>query len=328
MLVQFGVENFMSFRDWTVFSMLAGSEKEHEEILIESGREKLLPAAWIYGANGAGKTNLFLAMKAALDVILHGTLMQIKPYVLKMDEASSFDFIYTAGKVKYQYGFTADRERIREEYLRVYRTKKPSLVFMRDENEVRFNRRKQYGEIRKERLVLPEVKDAYEWFIHGIDVHMGEETEITDPGFTRCLLELVDMEVSEGKDALKSEGARRLIQMSPLIQKALRTGSVLVVDDLDRSLHPNVVKYLVTLFEERGNGAQLIFSTHDTSLLDLDFARRDQIYFVEKNRRSASSELYALDQFSVIENENIRDGYLRGRFCAIPTISIGDLDIE
>ena len=68
------------------------------------------------------------------------------------------------------------------------------------------------------------------------------------------------------------------------------------------------------------NGTQLLFTTHDALLLDLNFLRRDQIWFAEKNENSCATELYPLSSFSPRKGENIRKGYLQGRFGAIPFI--------
>ena len=69
------------------------------------------------------------------------------------------------------------------------------------------------------------------------------------------------------------------------------------------------------------NGAQLIFNTHDTNLLDLELLRRDQIWFAEKNDKDGSSTIYPLDDFSVRKNENVEKGYLLGRYGAIPFLN-------
>lgn len=96
-----------------------------------------------------------------------------------------------------------------------------------------------------------------------------------------------------------------------------------MIDELDTSLHTLLVRELVRLFhkpEVNANGAQLIFSTHDTSLLDdPDLFRRDQIWFVEKDRDQAS-HLVALVEFSPRKNEALERGYLMGRYGGIPLI--------
>lgn len=108
--------------------------------------------------------------------------------------------------------------------------------------------------------------------------------------------------------------------------QALENGALLVVDEIEDSLHPLLTKRLVEMVQDKTvntNGAQLLFTTHDAMLLDLDFFRRDQIWFAEKDDRSCATELYPLTSFSPRKGENVRKGYLKGRFGAIPLI--GDL---
>lgn len=73
--------------------------------------------------------------------------------------------------------------------------------------------------------------------------------------------------------------------------------------------------------EVNKNGAQLIFNTHDTNLLNLEILRRDQIWFAEKNPDDGSSAIYPLDDFSVRKLENVEKGYLLGRYGAIPFLT-------
>jgi uncharacterized protein len=94
---------------------------------------------------------------------------------------------------------------------------------------------------------------------------------------------------------------------------------VLVIDELDAQVHPLITKGLLALFQSKQNSsnAQLIISTHDTSLLDEKMLRRDQIYFTEKDKNS-SSQLYSLFEFKPRKGENYRRGYLDGRYGGIP----------
>jgi AAA15 family ATPase/GTPase len=103
----------------------------------------------------------------------------------------------------------------------------------------------------------------------------------------------------------------------------LMNGYTLIVDELDTSLHPQLLRHLVRLFNHpttNPKGAQLIFSTHDTSLLDTDLFRRDQIWFMEKDAELAS-HLYPLTDFSPRKGENLEKGYLQGRYGALPVFS-------
>ena len=105
--------------------------------------------------------------------------------------------------------------------------------------------------------------------------------------------------------------------------EALKKGKTITIDEIDNGLHPILVRQLIEMFnnpETNTNGAQLIFNTHDIDLLDLNFLRRDQIYFVEKDNRTGESDLYALSDFSPRKTEKIRKGYMLGRYGAIPNV--------
>ena len=96
---------------------------------------------------------------------------------------------------------------------------------------------------------------------------------------------------------------------------------------MDNSLHPLIVRFLVNLFHENDINklnAQLFLTTHDTSLLDDDIFRRDQIWFIEKDQNS-SSRLYPLLDFSPRKDEALGKGYLKGRYGAHPFV--GPLNI-
>lgn len=120
----------------------------------------------------------------------------------------------------------------------------------------------------------------------------------------------------------ESNGTHRLFALSAPWLKALRAGNVLLVDELDSSIHSVLVRELVAMFHDpklSSQNAQLIFNTQDVSLLDLSLFRRDQIWLVEKDNAGASV-LYPLLDFSPRKDESLENGYLRGRYGAIPFI--------
>ena len=120
----------------------------------------------------------------------------------------------------------------------------------------------------------------------------------------------------------ESEGTQKLFSLAGPLFEIFKDGRVLFVDELDRSLHTLLVKQLVGMFHDPSintGGAQLIFTTHDTALLDADLLRRDQIWFTEKNVDQAS-ELYPLTDFSARKNEAFEKGYLAGRYGGIPIL--------
>ncbi|MHB8255148.1 MAG: AAA family ATPase [Acidiferrobacter sp.] len=119
----------------------------------------------------------------------------------------------------------------------------------------------------------------------------------------------------------ESDGTKKLFEFIGGWLRALEWGAALFVDELDRSLHPHLTRFLVGLFQNPGNtqNAQLVFTTHDTTLLDTDLLRRDQIWFVEKDPER-SSHFYSLLDYSPRKDEALERGYLKGRYGAIPFI--------
>lgn len=121
----------------------------------------------------------------------------------------------------------------------------------------------------------------------------------------------------------ESDGTRALFAFAGPWLDVTENERVLVVDELDTSLHPLLVHHLVKLLHHQGTKAQLIFTTHDTTLLSQKLLRRDQVWFMEKDAAHAT-QLYPLSQFSTRENEAVERGYLNGRYGGIPFLK--DLD--
>ena len=130
------------------------------------------------------------------------------------------------------------------------------------------------------------------------------------------------------KNQMESEGTKKVIEISGPIFNTLNEGKTLIVDELDAKLHPLLTRNIVLLFmdpEKNKHGAQLIFATHDTNLLDLDIVRRDQIWFAEKDKVE-STDIYSLVEFKdedgkkVRNDRDIKRDYIRGRYGAIPFI--------
>ena len=120
----------------------------------------------------------------------------------------------------------------------------------------------------------------------------------------------------------ESEGTQKLFAMAGLIIATLKEGKVLVVDEFDSRLHPLITKFIIELFnssEKNPCNAQLIFATHDTNALANKFFRRDQIWFVEKDRYGAS-DLYPLIDYKVRQDATYNKDYILGRYGAIPYI--------
>lgn len=127
----------------------------------------------------------------------------------------------------------------------------------------------------------------------------------------------------------ESDGTQRLFDLIGRLIDVLEEAEVLIIDELDRSLHPVLSINLVQMFNDpkiNKNNAQLIFATHDSTLLDLENFRLDEVWLVEKDKESAS-RLYSLLEFKPREDESLQTGYLLGRYGAVPFVGNNKLVI-
>lgn len=125
---------------------------------------------------------------------------------------------------------------------------------------------------------------------------------------------------------LESTGTQRFFARIGTWLDALEAGALLLVDEIEASMHPLLTRHLIEIVQDSAintKHTQLIFTTHDTGLLDLTLLRRDQICFAEKNERTMETQLYELIEFSPRKGENIYKGYLQGRYGAVPFIGEG-----
>lgn len=132
-------------------------------------------------------------------------------------------------------------------------------------------------------------------------------------------------ELIEFSQEEESAGTRALFSFAGPWLDVIDQERVLIVDELDSSLHPLIVHYLVKLLHHQDRKAQLIFTTHDTTILSQKILRRDQIWFMEKDEKSAT-QLYPLSDFSPRDGEALERGYLNGRYGGIPFLK--DLDFD
>jgi hypothetical protein len=126
----------------------------------------------------------------------------------------------------------------------------------------------------------------------------------------------------------ESDGTNQLLSLLRSWYGLARENKVVLVDELDDSLHPLLSRQLLRLInakENRGSRGQLIFTTHDSSLLDPTLLRRDQIFFAEKSSEGAT-KLYSLLEYRPRRGEPLQKGYLAGRYGAIPFL--GDFKFE
>ena len=125
---------------------------------------------------------------------------------------------------------------------------------------------------------------------------------------------------------MESRGTLKMIDFAMLFQEIFEDGGILVMDEFDNALHPEIVKGIISLFSDQDlnkNGAQLIFTTHNPIYLNNKIFRRDQIIFIEKDPQSYHSVLYTLADFGseeVRNDENYLINYFKGKYSSMPYI--------
>ena len=167
-------------------------------------------------------------------------------------------------------------------------------------------------------LVPPMARNAEKFKIKNVNIELEHEVKDDNGNAHTYKLNFTD----------ESSGTKVLFAFAPFLKKAFETTKIIVVDELEKSMHPVLVEFIVKLFNNKDinkANSQLIFTTHSTNLLNLELLRRDQIWFTEKNPKNGVSDLFPLDSFSVRKDENIQKGYINGRYGAIPFIR--DIDL-
>lgn len=395
MLINFTVGNYRSFKEKKTLSMEATAIKELKESVIVKDGYKLLPSAVIYGANSSGKSNLLKAISKFRDIVstsskLNSTdKLEITPFLLNKDtikEPSYFEIELLVDSTVYTYGFTADDERVHEEWLYEKKGKREVCLFVRTPEGVGVTDDYPEGKGLEERtrengLFLPMVDsfngeiakkvivnitnifsvsgiDHEFWFRLTNDLCKNEQFQKRIHDFLISMQVGFDnFEIPEDKEVGKrvkaytlhhfynnegqiigetrfsmkeheSSGTNKLFDLAALVVGHLEFGAPLIIDELDSKLHPLLTQHIISMFndpETNLKGAQLVFATHDTNLLNIKTFRRDQIWFTEKDKTEAT-DLYSLVEFKEPDGTKIRNDrsfekdYIRGRYGAIPYI--------
>ena len=418
MILDFFTQNFRSLRGAATLSFVASPDVSLRGTHCLSTGIKAVPwvtrGAAIYGANASGKSNLIFGLATMSSLVRQSTALNesqfaelYTPFRLDAESATQpteFEVNLLLNGVRYEYGFSYDSQRIRGEWLTVYRTGKGQKWFDREWNDATGTeiwgsfsthlsgpRETWRKATRPQALFLTTaaqlnselLKPLFDWFNDGVlflnamnalgSMAMGLTlTRFDEAGFKERVMEVLraaDIHIADikiekkpgqqlnfsfevgkpptlttregevpevtfghkGKDGetiyfdrrFESAGTQTLFACIGFILEAIEKGKLLVIDDVDSSLHPMVTRFIVGLFHDpavSNNNAQLWITTHDTSLLDTDLLRRDQFWFVDKDERQASV-LVPLTDFSPRKNEALERGYLRGRYGGVPFIS-------
>lgn len=115
----------------------------------------------------------------------------------------------------------------------------------------------------------------------------------------------------------ESDGTARILDLLEILLN--NSNKVFVIDEIDRCLHPQLTRKFIEIFLEyaKGHNTQLIVTTHESRLLDLDLVRRDEIWFIEKSN-CGNSKVYSLEEYNTRFDQRVDKAYLDGRYGGIP----------
>ena len=188
------------------------------------------------------------------------------------------------------------------------------------------------------------IKDKFyrDSFLAAVAKEIGSPNEIIfveeEKGKVPEMVSVVKTPDGKGKgipsEIFESLGTRRFINLMPLLIKTLKEGGVLIIDEMDASLHPMVIMEIINIFhndEINKSKAQLIFNTHNPIFLNKNLLRRDEIKFADKNEETSESELYSLSDFGthgtagVRKNSDYMRNYFVNKYGAIKELSLSDI---
>ncbi len=178
-----------------------------------------------------------------------------------------------------------------------------------------------------ERIELKEDDSAPPWPVGGVRLVVTRSPTPDNPSPKPQSMRVLAWHTQTDGEAIafdlgdESDGTRKLFEHAGGLLRALDNGATVCIDEIDTSLHPYITRFLVQQFQQPHNrhGAQLIFSTHDTTLLDPELLRRDQFWLVEKDPRGCTGLTPLLD-YSPRKGESLERGYLKGRYGAVPVV--------
>lgn len=445
MIVRFIVSNYKSFKEPVEINFLAGNYKRHESHVVNACDLNLLRSSALYGNNGSGKTNLFLALDFLYDIVCFESDPDdpIEIPVFKLDSActskpTQFEIEFIVNDTMYSYSATFKNNQVTEEWL--YKLKgenKYDVIFERKvengKSKIKLGQKKKLTQKEKHRREFyaedlqpqelffhkasikelkefKEFKEPYSWFTDKLNVirlnaeykglafYLGTDDEFSklaqklicgsDLGIEKIEVlkvpihdffgvsdetrkndiikrlesydgvdfnndneeyssykddndeivvakiityrksingELISFKLSE-----ESAGTKRLFNLIPAVINALMSDGVYIIDEIESSFHPILIKGILKLYLEAKNShrGQILFSTHECNLLDLELLRQDEIWFAEKNE-DGSTKLSSLSDFKPRFDKDVRKGYLEGQFSKIPFLgNIKDLNWE
>lgn len=342
MLLSFTVRNHRSIRDRAELR-LTSTRLRTERPPGGDWRPFTTRVAAIYGANASGKSAVMHALHFMQSVIQHSATtwgsnegFPYHPFLLddvSSRKSSEYELDFALKRVRYTYGFESDAKGIRGEWLFSYPEGRRRSLFERcgpKPEDINFGRKLSGENIMISKLLRPNglylstavnnnhpvLADIWNFLARHIGFFFVDEVNLNGADKGPKRLEIGDE--SSGTVSWLSRAMPAII--------AIRKGGVFIVDEIDANLHPRLSAALIELFKDEelnDTGAQLIFTSHDTTLLGGllgNVTSHDEIWFVEKTK-TGISKLYSLAEFPVHSDHNIERRYLTGRYGAAPVVT-------
>lgn len=396
MLLEFNCSNVRSIRDAVRLDFRANSDDTFENYLIHFENERINPACAIYGSNATGKTSVLTAMAIMQSMVMTSYLLQPgdflprSPHRLSQDKPTEYGMEFIWQKIRYQYNFLYDNEKIIKETLSYAPNGRMGVIFSRNGNRVKvaekFSRIETLckEKLTSNKLVLSlavnnlnyeELTNAFLFYKDGLVILMNDNNNWLEYSASKFEYDkaIKDMFLrfirDTGSDILdikaKSEqrimtaselppdmpqavkavflnqpvvstviktvykgftldiieesmGTQKLIRMMCPIMDIFQKNKTFVCDEIESHLHPLIVRQLVSRFI-RGHGkqAQIICTTHNVEMLDLNLFRRDQIWFTDINPDYHRTTLKPLSSFQCRKDENVQKKYLESKYCKL-----------
>lgn len=367
MIFEVKIANFYSIRSEITINFRAAKLNSQaandlkENIFIENN-EKMLKSITIYGANASGKSNIFKAFALCINMILNPNVSEddsFKYIPFKKDylynRPSSFFIHFMHDKIEYEYYFEFNKNKILRESLYYYPNGRITKIFERDETLYQPNRDKyKFGNQISRPFDVAE-KTASKVLFLTTAKEMGREValklfnyfkynyifrELQNHDYTNLFskykmdliyaLKIMDIKINDIEyDYLQdeSDGTNLLINTMLLILDTIKNNKILLIDEIEKSLHPNIVDFLIKILHS-SNKAQFVFTSHSVNLLSFNNFRKDQVYFCTK-MIDDSTYFYPLTDFKEFRDTlDLSKAYLQGRFNAVPKIKYSKTDIR
>ena len=405
MIINFSVKNFRSIDEEANLSFEAVDKNENDKYYIyNSGKEKILKTAIIYGSNASGKTNILKALGFLVNFIRNpleqkDKLIELEPFLFtnEIKKSTYFELDFLMNNIKYSYILEVSKEKVLVEQLYFYNPRK-ALIF--DRNNYNFGSKIKINKSQKEALKnntlhnnsilsgylktnidIEELENAITWFkkvlppvfpttnLVGFVTKQLEKKDLNKKLILNILqnadfgIDNFDIEENEPEEKFKkllkrineedsnfkkleiffthlkrykleynneSSGTQRYYQLSIILILLLKESLIIPIDELEASLHPDLLKHFLLSFIVNAKESQLIFTTHSRELLlEKDILRQDIIWFTEK-RENQSTELYSLSDFdtkTLRKESSIYNIYKSGKLGATPNLKDYFMDI-